>query len=478
MPIRIFPYSSRVWTEFGVSIGMTRQSERVGEHRGNSTVSANKHRLDGWKEIAASLGKDERTAKRWAAERGLPVHRAPGDRRSSVYAWSQELQDWLRPQPAVAVPAVLSQDPIAEKSTAPKTWPILAVLGTSLLALVLATAALSTARQPAPEATVSSSAAALPQAVRQIYLDANYLWQKRTPEALQNAERLLLQVADMAPGFAGAQADLATVYNLMVEISVLPAEEGYGRSEAAAHRTIALDPDNAQAYTVLGDLEFYWHHDFAAGLRMFERAVSLAPGNALARQWYASALMSSGRYTEAAVEIERARQLEPASRSIQVSAAMIALGLGEIERARQMLLQLVANEPDYRSPHRFLSFIALERQDRSGYLVALANRYRIIGDAYGRSIVDVGMDHIGAPSDEAFGQAMLAAAQRDAAKAEPYFLAQLLALAGRWDEAARQLGDTPTRQAFYYSLDPAFKAARADPAFRRQIAALGLPIVP
>ncbi len=53
-------------------------------------------RLDSWKEIAAFFGRAERTVKRWESERGLPVHRVPGGGRSAVFAYSNELADWLR----------------------------------------------------------------------------------------------------------------------------------------------------------------------------------------------------------------------------------------------------------------------------------------------------------------------------------------------------------------------------------------------
>src|SRR6218665_3277670 len=54
--------------------------------------------LTGWKQVAFYFGKDESTAKRWAAQRGLPIHRVPGQKRASVYAWSAELETWLRQQ--------------------------------------------------------------------------------------------------------------------------------------------------------------------------------------------------------------------------------------------------------------------------------------------------------------------------------------------------------------------------------------------
>ncbi len=51
-------------------------------------------RLDSWKEIAAFLRKDVRTVQRWEKNEGLPVHRKPHDKLSSVYAYEAELERW------------------------------------------------------------------------------------------------------------------------------------------------------------------------------------------------------------------------------------------------------------------------------------------------------------------------------------------------------------------------------------------------
>jgi len=63
---------------------------------GQPSPSNSERRLDSWKEIAAFFGRDERTVRRWETERGLPVHRVPGGGRSSVFAYSDELADWLK----------------------------------------------------------------------------------------------------------------------------------------------------------------------------------------------------------------------------------------------------------------------------------------------------------------------------------------------------------------------------------------------
>lgn len=53
-------------------------------------------RLDSWKEIAAYLRKGVRTVQRWEQSNGLPVHRLELDRRGSVYAYKNELDEWWR----------------------------------------------------------------------------------------------------------------------------------------------------------------------------------------------------------------------------------------------------------------------------------------------------------------------------------------------------------------------------------------------
>lgn len=51
-------------------------------------------RLDSWKAIANYLGKSVRTARRWEAEEGLPVHRHMHKSQGSVYAYAAEIDAW------------------------------------------------------------------------------------------------------------------------------------------------------------------------------------------------------------------------------------------------------------------------------------------------------------------------------------------------------------------------------------------------
>jgi hypothetical protein len=71
-------------------------------------------KLDSWKEIAAYIQRDVRTAMRWEKDRGLPVYRVPGGKRGAVYAYEAELQDWLQniDRPSAVQSAPLPRKPI------------------------------------------------------------------------------------------------------------------------------------------------------------------------------------------------------------------------------------------------------------------------------------------------------------------------------------------------------------------------------
>lgn len=52
--------------------------------------------LESWKQIAAYLERSERTARRWEASEGLPVHRFGHQKHDTVFAYKHEIEAWTR----------------------------------------------------------------------------------------------------------------------------------------------------------------------------------------------------------------------------------------------------------------------------------------------------------------------------------------------------------------------------------------------
>lgn len=78
--------------------------------------------LNGWKEIAAHIGRSARTVQRWEFTHGMPVHRPNRKKRSSVSAFSDELEGWMTRTdthvPAYVRPILIVLDkPDAERIT-------------------------------------------------------------------------------------------------------------------------------------------------------------------------------------------------------------------------------------------------------------------------------------------------------------------------------------------------------------------------
>lgn len=437
--------------------------------------------LSGWRGIAAYLGRNQSTVKRWAAARDLPVHRPQGSEARKgvpVYAFAAELDTWIRGHSRELLET--ASEPIgvlALPDTGNLSRPDASLPSRRHMLLGLVAAGLvASGSIAAVQLTGSTATQAVSEEARALYLEAGYLWQKRTAETLLQASDLLRRALAIAPNYADAEADLAIVYNLMVEYELRDADDGYELSRRSAQRAVSLDPRHARAHSVLGDIEFFWSRNYEAGLALLRKAVALDPRDATAHHWLASALMAKGQFGEAAKEIQLARQFEPMSRSIIVSHAMIDLGQNRPARARQSLEQLIRNEPAYRSPYRFLAFAELALKNYSAYLAALAQRFALTADATAALVVARGRQGLQADGIDGMIEAMALALRSGPAPADPYFVAHWLALAGAWPEAVEQLTRTPTRRFAYYGIDPAFTLARQDDAFHTILSQAGLPM--
>jgi hypothetical protein len=97
-------------------------------------------RLDSWKAIAAYLGKDESTVRRWERQLGLPVRRVPGGRGTSVFAYRADLDRWLATKPATEAGAAAETE-AAPASATPSSRRLLKPLTRVIAAAALAAAA-------------------------------------------------------------------------------------------------------------------------------------------------------------------------------------------------------------------------------------------------------------------------------------------------------------------------------------------------
>jgi tetratricopeptide (TPR) repeat protein len=377
--------------------------------------------LRGWKSIAAYFGTDERTVKRWEAQRGLPIRRVPGGGRASVYADVGELVQWLAGQGS-APPAAAPPAPAAALRRR-WWWALPAGVG------ALAVAALALTQGGGIAAPFAAPAPS--RAAKDAYLAAAHQLEQRTPSSIARAIDGFGKAIAAEPAYADAHAGLAMAHLLAREHAAAPAEPAYARAAAAAERAVALDPRQAEGQAALGFATFYGRRDFARGLSTLERAVELDAGSGRTLHWYATALYHAGDLRQALTMIERAQRRSPGTPAIVADKALILHALGRRSEALALLDQIAAERPELAAPHRYVALIALAEGDHAAWLAASARAADLAGDK--ALAADVAAARAAGPGD-----AMLAALLERRRAARPrshYDEAVLLALAGQRDAA-------------------------------------------
>ena len=309
--------------------------------------------LQGWKEIADYVARDERTVKRWEKQRHLPVRRMPGNGRANVYVLVSDLERWLGETPVASAQQPAEAMPVWR-------WRMLP-LGLGLMMVGVATlAAVSMHRRPVAAASHAASAAwyvSKVPGVDELTLRGVYLYEKRTPDSLSRAEQSLQQAVTKDPGYAPAWSALAITDLLSREYAAMPAAVAYPKARDEAQKALALDPNFSDAHASLAFYTYFWDEHPATSEQEFLTALRLNPNSALAHQWYGSVLTHEGRFAEALQQLDTAQRLEPNSTAILATRAY-ALGLsGHRDQAIDMLNAITEQDPNYSGAHFRISVL-------------------------------------------------------------------------------------------------------------------------
>jgi Tol biopolymer transport system component len=105
-----------------------------------------RNRLESWKQIAAYLNKSERTVRRWHETEGLPVHKHQHQQKGSVWAYPDELQQWLATR--IMPPASPETPPAKVRRYWP--WSMAATVAMAGLGVILLTPRAPTNIKPDP----------------------------------------------------------------------------------------------------------------------------------------------------------------------------------------------------------------------------------------------------------------------------------------------------------------------------------------
>ena len=469
-------------------------------------------RVESWKGIASFFQRDERTVKRWERERGLPVHRMPGER-GGVFAYANQLEVWLnsggaraasRSDQRVAEPATAlttgapmsqaddvaatvdsvapmevvqpAQESLIEVTLLAQTEPALAASADGgrwmwaaaavavLLALFLA---LWSRQRPAVKAWEGGAKNA---DAHELYLNGKYFWTHRTEESLKHAEEAFTQAVVHDPNYAPAYAGLAETYDLLPQYSSETMADDLPKAMIAARRAIELDESLAEAHRALGWALFFGEWDIKGSFAEFQRALELDPNDVEAHHWYGNSLITLGRYEEGRKQLEAARQLEPSSSSIELDYANALYYTQNQQTALSKMLEIERLDENYLGTPRYMRTIYLKRGDYADFVAQSKLAAGISRNPGEQKLAEAAESGWTAGS----AQSMLERAYTlektdfDAGRSSGYELGMLCILLGRRAEADRFLRasfDKRDSGAMSIASDPFFDRMKDDAAF-------------
>jgi TolB-like protein/DNA-binding winged helix-turn-helix (wHTH) protein/Flp pilus assembly protein TadD len=184
-----------------------------------------------------------------------------------------------------------------------------------------------------------------------LYLKGRYFWNKRTPQGLRRAVEYFQQATGKDTSYARAYAGLADSYAMMSVYNQGEPKELMPEARAAALRALELDERLAEAHTSLALIAQNYDWDWQTVEKEYRRAIELDPNYATAHHWYAESLALQGRFDEAFVEIEHARQLDPLSLIIAADHGAILYFSRQYDRAIEQLRAVLDMEPNFPRAH-------------------------------------------------------------------------------------------------------------------------------
>jgi len=312
------------------------------------------------------------------------------------------------------------------------------------------------------------------------YLRGRYLWNERTPKAVEEAAALFEKAVAQDPLSSMAYSALADCYAALGSQAWMSPGTASKRARAAALRAMKIDDNFAGPHASLGFVETVFEYRWPQAEQAFQRALELNHNYSTAHHWHAFYLAAMGRMPEALDAIRRAQRIDPLSRMINTNVATMLYWAREREydAAIEQCHDALGIDPDFWNAH---SMLALALEQKKQYKAAITEHRRAIAVFPGKSAILVACyaRTCALAGDAKQARELLRGLhEKGSYPSLPMFQIGLAhAALGETDAAFRCLREsfnTGEMWIAYIKVDPRMDALRADRRYRELMTGLGL----
>jgi TolB-like protein/DNA-binding winged helix-turn-helix (wHTH) protein/Tfp pilus assembly protein PilF len=322
---------------------------------------------------------------------------------------------------------------------------------------------------PQDEQRLAGTPAVAPEAYEN-YLKGRYYWNKRSDENLTKAIGYFEQATRQDHQYALAFAGLSDCYAIIsAEIfGTMPAAEAAPKAKAAATRALEIDPTLSEAETSLATVKFNYDWDWSGASAGFAKSIQDNPNYATAYQRYSLYLMAMGRSADSFDQINKARELDPLSISINFSLGWRLYMARQYDRAIQQLRNTLEMDPSYELPHLVLG---LSYAQKGNFDLALPELQKAVELSHGTPLMTSALANAYARAGEKEKAEKLLAdllAESKRKYVSPYYFTVVYVGLGLSDKALDRLEDALVDRSnglVFLKVEPGLDDLRSNPRF-------------
>jgi TolB-like protein/Tfp pilus assembly protein PilF len=204
-----------------------------------------------------------------------------------------------------------------------------------------------------PKKQIAKGGTADPDAY-QLYLKGRYYWQKRNRESLEKSKDYFNQAIAKDPNYATAYVGLAEYYFVLPDYAPISNKEATPPLRAAAEKALAIEPNLADAHSVLAGA--HWNNwEWDAAESEFKRALELDPRSVDAHHWYGLFLSWARRDQEAIAQMKSGLESDPINLRLNENLGQTFWNAGQDDLALEQLKKTFDLDPNFADLHGFLA---------------------------------------------------------------------------------------------------------------------------
>src|SRR5262245_20370183 len=188
----------------------------------------------------------------------------------------------------------------------------------------------------------------------QAFLRARFNWNKSADDGLEDAITGYDESIALDPSYGKAYSGRARARLALCDYYRVEPKGALEAARADARRALAIDPGDAEAHLVIGEVERTLVWNWSGAEAAYRAALAANPNNEAALRYYAVALAARGRPESVGLG-DRACALDPLCLTVISAVATVHYLRGEYEPAIRRYRQVLAMEPRHVTARRGLA---------------------------------------------------------------------------------------------------------------------------